>query len=62
MDYEIKQSMLLHSTDDDFCKGVLLFDKQNNVHVTPISASKFVCIQNIIKKKKIANNNKIIHI
>lgn len=40
--------MLLHATDDDFCKGVLLFDKQNNVHVIPKTASKFVCREIII--------------
>lgn len=40
MDYKIQQLSLLHETESDFLKGILLLDHQNQVHVIPESAAK----------------------
>lgn len=40
LDYKIQQVSLLHDTESDFLKGLLLLDHQNQVHVIPEKASK----------------------
>lgn len=40
LDYKIQQISLLHETESDFLKAILLLDHQNQVHVIPESAAK----------------------
>lgn len=40
MDYKIQQVSLLHDTESDFLKAILLLDHQNQVHVIPEKAAK----------------------
>lgn len=40
--YKIRQVSLLHETGPDFLRGLLLLDEQNEAHVLPESAAKFV--------------------
>lgn len=35
MDYKIQQLSLLHETESDFLKGILILDQENQVHVIP---------------------------
>lgn len=38
LNYQIKQMSMLRENENDFIKGILLLDKENNVHVIPSNA------------------------
>jgi ER membrane protein complex subunit 1 len=40
LDYKIQQVSLLHETESDFLKAILLLDHQDQVHVIPEKAAK----------------------